>query len=65
MQFQPVPPPPPMPRERRLHWVTDTDQNAPQRAPRMSPDERRELRREIHDAGREIYPRQHRRRTND
>jgi hypothetical protein len=56
-EFQPAPPPPPMQRGRRLHWVTDSDSGMPSDPPRMSREERRELRREIHDAGRELYQR--------
>jgi hypothetical protein len=61
-QFEPVPPPPPMPREKRLKWVGEADAANPaadQGAPRMSREERRKLRREIHEAGREIYPHRH------
>jgi hypothetical protein len=56
-EFQPAPPPPPMQRGRRLHWVSDADSGMPSDPPRMSREERRELRREIHDAGRELYQR--------
>ena len=56
-EFQPAPPPPPMQRGRRLNWVTNSDSGMPSEPPRMSREERRELRREIHDAGRELYQR--------
>jgi hypothetical protein len=61
-QFEPVPPPPPLPPKKRLHWVGEADAAGSadaERPPRMSREERRKLRREIHDAGREIYPHRH------
>ncbi len=56
MPFQGGQPPAQMPREKRLQWVSEADSATAQRAPRMSREERRELRQEIHDAGRELYP---------
>ncbi len=45
-------------RERRLNWVNERgDDSSPRQRPRMSREERQELRRDIHDAGRELYPR--------
>ena len=41
--------------ERREHWQRE-DRREGQRPQRLSPDERRQLRRDIRDAGREIYP---------
>jgi hypothetical protein len=47
------------PRERRLQWLNERgDAGAvPPDRPRMTREERMELRREINDAGRELYPR--------
>lgn len=53
-----------MQRENRLRWIADRDEQAPQGPPRLSPEERRELRRDVHDAGRELY-RPHRRGRRD
>jgi uncharacterized membrane protein len=51
-----------MPRERRLNWVTHHDEAARQGAPRLTRDERRELRQELRDARQELgHPRPHRR----
>jgi hypothetical protein len=44
--------------ERRLNWVNEQGEDStPRQRPRMSREERQELRREIHDAGRDLYPR--------
>lgn len=52
-------------RHNRLHWIADRDEDGqPQRPQRLSPEERRELRRDVNDAGRDLY-RPHRRMRRD
>jgi len=47
-------------RHNRLQWIGDREADEQQRPTRLTPEERRELRRDVHDAGRDLY-RPHRR----
>ncbi len=45
-----------MPAEQRSEQSVARDNTVPDGASRMSPEERRQLRRDVHEAGRDIYP---------
>jgi len=45
-----------MPAEQRSEQLSPRDAMLPGRGSRMSPEERRQLRRDVHDAGRDLYP---------
>jgi hypothetical protein len=46
-----------MPVERGPEQITPRDASAPSEGrPRLSPEERRQLRRDVHQAGRDLYP---------
>lgn len=45
-----------MPAERRLEQMPADDGDSRGRGQRLSPEERRQLRRDVHDAGRDLYP---------
>jgi uncharacterized membrane protein len=44
-----------MPAEQRLQQFSLRDGSAPAGGHRLSPEERRQLRRDVHDAGRDLY----------
>jgi hypothetical protein len=54
-------------RERRMRWLraTGQDEFAPSANPGLTIEERRQLRRDVHEAGRELYPDHKRRRRPD
>ncbi|MCK9389531.1 MAG: hypothetical protein M0Q22_14190 [Sulfuritalea sp.] len=45
-----------MPDERRPAQISPDDAAAPASGSRLTPEERRQLRRDVHDAGRDLYP---------
>ncbi|MDK9703087.1 MAG: hypothetical protein OEL20_08095 [Sulfuritalea sp.] len=45
-----------MPAERRSEQFSPRDGMSPPRGHRLSPEERQQLRRDVHDAGRDLYP---------
>lgn len=45
-----------VPAERRLEQLPAEDAEPRGRGQRLSPDERRQLRRDVHEAGRDLYP---------